>query len=127
MELDDGDDAPGVARMSLADRRVLRAMSTADSAHTGVVVLRVLAALVTVAAIAGYALGALDYGRRASDGLGGGRSRQQLEFFLIGVSTPLALTSVIFAASYLVGVYAARLDMDIVLANENEPAVDLGQ
>jgi hypothetical protein len=110
--------------LSPSDRRMLRAMASADSAHTGVVVLRVIAAVVAVSAVVGYALSVMEYEREDSgfmDGLSlAVPDRQQLAIFFASVSTPLAYAGLIFAASYLLSVYASRLDMDIVLADDDE-------
>lgn len=120
---DDNDVDAGDNELSPSDRRMLRAMATADSAHKGVVVLRVIAAVVTMSAIVGYALSVLEYNR--GEFVGGMNlrvpNRQQFALFLASVSTPLAFAGLIFAASYLVSVYASRLDMDIVLADEDDP------
>jgi hypothetical protein len=109
------------------DRRVLAAMGTAQAARTGVVVLRVIAGVVAVASIVGNYLWVTSFDSRGSsgDGLLGLESisvadRQQVGQFLTGVAAPLAFAGVLVAASYLLAVYAARLDLDVVRSDEDE-------
>ena len=44
----------------------------------------------------------------------------QLGQFLVGFATPLAYGGLVFGASCLLAVYAARLDLDIVLSDQDE-------
>jgi len=127
MERDDFEDDADVADIgrSPADRMMMRAIATADSARTGVIALRVIAAVVATAAVIGYALNVMEYTvNDGEDGFFGGVSvpdRKQLAVFLAGVSTPLAFAGLLVAASYLLSVYSSRLEMDIVLADEETP------
>ncbi|MGD9795507.1 MAG: hypothetical protein AB7V43_18740 [Acidimicrobiia bacterium] len=95
-------------------------MATADSARLGVVILRVISVVVAVATVAGNTLTVLELG---SDGgflsRPGVVGRQQWGYFLTGIAGPLAFAGLILAASFVLAVYAARLDMDIVLAGDD--------
>ena len=90
-----------------------------DSARFGVVTLRLIAVGVALASGVGQLLAAMD----RTDGPGYSfTSRQQWMVFLTGIAVPLAFAGLLVAASYLLAVYAARLDMDIVLADDNDNA-----
>ena len=113
-------DPPQPERATPWDRRVVGAMNVADSAKTGVVVLRVTAALVVAASLIGNYL--YIFGRDLNDGasLDGSSLRFNVGQFLGSVATPLAFAGIVFGMSFLLAVYAARLDLDIVLADEQE-------
>ncbi len=110
--------------LTLWDRRMVSAISTANAARKGVVVLRVIAAVVALAALVGNALTVLEFDNAFSDASGwqqgGFPDRYQWGQLLGSVAGPWAFAGLIVAASYLLSVYAARLDMDIILADNEE-------
>lgn len=104
--------------LSISDQRMLRAISSAQSARTGVTILQVLAAVVAVAAVVGSGLQVWAFGddtSRYGDSLSG---RQAWAIFLSSVATPLAFAGLVLASSFILAVYSSRLEMDIVLADE---------
>lgn len=107
--------------LSPFDRRMVRALATADSARKGVVMLRVVAAVVAASAIVGVGLRVMEPSEPWMPEGDGYRfpDLQQFASFLAAVATPLAFAGMVLAASYLLSVYAARLDMDMVLADED--------
>jgi hypothetical protein len=103
------------------DRRVIAAIDVADGARRGVLFLRVAAAVIACAAVVGSAL--FIFSDTTSQGVTYAATfdRQAVGRFLAGVANPLAFAGIVFALSYLVQISAARLDVDIVLADEDEP------
>lgn len=102
------------------ERRVTRALETANTARKGVVILRVVAAVVAVASIVGNYL--YWYTRPEVDGDLGFDTSEPWIFgqLLVSTGSGLAFAGIVFGLSSLLSVYAARLDLDIVLANEQE-------
>jgi len=96
------------------DKRVVRAMTAAETARQGAVILRVLAAVVALAGTLGPILYFTDDSLRDSGG------RLRLGQILQVSALPLAGAGVVFAFSYLVELYASRLDLDIVLADDDQ-------
>ena len=98
-------------------------MNVADSARTGVIVLRVIAAVVVAATVIGNFL--ITFGRN-DDGSSlfddSTTDRFTVGQFLGSVATPLAIAGIVFGMSFMLAVAAARLDLDIVLADEQETA-----
>lgn len=105
----------GAEVLTMWDRRMVAAIATATSARKGVLVLRIVAAVVATAAVVGDWMIVMD--DNWSDFASG---RSQWGQFLSSVSVPVAFAGMVLAASYLLSVYAARLDMDIVLADDEE-------
>jgi len=97
-------------------------MNVADSARTGVIVLRVIAAVVVAATVIGNFL--ITFGRNddGSSLFEDSTDRFTVGQFLGGVATPLAIAGIVFGMSFMLAVAAARLDLDIVLADEQETA-----
>ena len=108
--------------LSPADRQMVQALATVLSARKGVTVLRVVAAIVALTAVVGQGLNILDSADSFEDLTIS--DRQLWASFLAGISVPLAFAGLILAASYLLEVYASRLDMDIVIAEQDEPDDD---
>lgn len=109
------------AKFTPWERRLISAIEVADAAKVGVVILRVVAALCAAAAIVGLAL--LLFFQNADDSPFGSSSlggRQQWGQFLQSVATPLAFAGIVFGLSYVVQIAAARLDVDIVMADADE-------
>ena len=106
------------------DRRVIAAIDVAEGARRGVLILRVLAAVVAVFAIVGGALSS--FSDLNSDDITVERSIDRLTvgYFLAGIANPLAFAGVVLALSYLVKISASRLDLDIVLSDEDESDPD---
>jgi hypothetical protein len=105
------------------DRRMIAAMNVAYAARRGVVVLRVAAVVVALATVIGTALAVF------SDVTDAGNivfetsiDRVTVGRFLANIASPLAFAGIVLALSYLLQVAAARLDIDIVLADEDEAA-----
>jgi hypothetical protein len=105
------------------DRRMIAAMNVAHAARRGVVVLRVAAVVVALATVIGTALAVF------SDVTDAGNivfetsiDRVTVGRFLANIASPLAFAGIVLALSYLLQVAAARLDIDIVLADEDEAA-----
>lgn len=76
-----------------------------------------------IVVVVGQALSALDYvspQNRDSLFADPEPDRNQWAVFLTGISIPLVLVGLLVVASYVLAVYAARLDMDIVIAEQNE-------
>ncbi|MFZ4718578.1 MAG: hypothetical protein ACOYMR_04090 [Ilumatobacteraceae bacterium] len=116
-------DGPGEkpAKFTPWERRLVSAIEVADAARVGVVILRVVAAVSAAAAILGLVL--LIFFQNAADsplGSGGLGGRQQWGQFLQSVATPLAFAGIVFGLSYVVQIAAARLDVDIVMADADE-------
>ena len=110
---DDG--APPYGELTNWDRRVVRAMNSADFAFTVATVLRVAAAGVVVTGmIAMFVVTRPDLG---DDGWGG-----EITFglFLAGTSAAVFGGAVLLGASLLVQLYGARLDLAIVATNDDE-------
>ena len=104
------------------DRRVVRAIATSESALKGVIVLRVAAAIVVLASVAGnyLTLFGRDYGVDSDSFKPISRDRLTLGLFLGNIAVPLAFAAAVFGMSFILSVYAARLDLDIVLADQQE-------
>ena len=101
------------------DRRVVRAMSVADSARNWAASVRVIGLLVIVGSLLGNYLLIYrnDFEEFDDAGLSGSLKLGQ---FLQQATFPVALGGVVLALSILVNVYASRLDLDIVLADNDE-------
>ncbi|MDO8363773.1 MAG: hypothetical protein Q7V88_12810 [Actinomycetota bacterium] len=109
--------------LSPSDRQMIRAMATAQSAQSAVGALRGFAVVAAIVVVVGQALSALDYvspQNRDSLFADPEPDRNQWAVFLTGISIPLVLVGLLVVASYVLAVYAARLDMDIVIAEQNE-------
>ena len=106
------------------DRRVIAAIDVAHSARLGVLILRVLAAVVAIAAIVGTGLYTFSDPESSGQVPSTPIDRQTIGYFLAGISNPLAFAGVVFALSYLVQIAASRLDIDIVLSDEDETDPD---
>ena len=108
------------------ERRVIRSMVTANTARVGAVVLRVVAGVVAVASIVGELLYVLSIDDRATSSSispiddVGTPAKLKWSVFLQGIASPLAFAGLVLAASFLVAVYAARLDLDIVQSDDEE-------
>jgi hypothetical protein len=107
------------------ERRVVRSMVTASSARVGVIMLRVLAVVIAAASVVGELLYVWSFDNASSSSLSpvddpGTPARLKWAVFLQGIASPLALAALVLAASFLVAVYAARLDLDIVQADDEE-------
>lgn len=104
------------------DRRVIRAVATADTARKAALLLRWVAGVIAVTGVVGYALLTVrDYGFEDS-ALGSIETpdRYQVGTFLVGAMWSLGLAGVIVGVSFLVEIYASRLDLDIVDADESQ-------
>ncbi|HEY7627103.1 MAG TPA: hypothetical protein VH761_08540 [Ilumatobacteraceae bacterium] len=117
-----GDDQPPTPW----DQRVVRAMSVADSARSWANVLRVIGLLVIAGSLVGNYL--LIYNDDFADfGDGGLSGRVKLGQLLQQSVFPVAFGGVVLALSFFVMVHASRLDLDIVIADNDEttgPAAD---
>lgn len=103
------------------EQRLVAAIQVAQGARVGVVILRVVAALAAGFALLGVALLVFvqdDSGAIFGDG--GLTGRQQWGQFLQSVAAPLAFAGIVFGLSYVVEIAAARLDVDIVMADDDE-------
>lgn len=99
---------------------MIAAIEVANGARRGVLILRIAAVVIAVAAVVGTALEAF-----SDIPSGGAMIRRELDRFtvgqfLAGIANPLAFAGIVFALSYVVQIAAARLDIDIVLADEDE-------
>jgi hypothetical protein len=126
-ELGDGEVEVTAARPAMLpwERRVVRSIITANSARVGVVVLRVLAVVIAAAAVVGELLYVTAIDDRGGSSLSpiddpGAPAKLKWAIFLQGIASPLAFAGLVLAASFLVAVYAARLDLDIVQADDEE-------
>jgi hypothetical protein len=96
-------------------------MDASASAKVGVVVLRVISGVSVAATLIGNYL--YIFGRNEPDGAAFDTitsDRFTFGQFLASVATPLAFAGIVLALSFVVSIYAARLDLDIVLADEQE-------
>ena len=115
------DDEIGPEIVTAWDRRVVRSLEIADTAHAGVRILRGIAVLSAAAAVLGtwlYVYGQEDFDSgdfdfRLPD-------RVLLGQFLSNVATPLASSGLVLGLTFLLAVHAARLDLEIVLADREE-------
>ena len=84
--------------------------------------LRVIAAIVVAATVIGNFL--ISFGRNDDESLFDDSTTDRFTVgqFLGSVATPLAIAGIVFGMSFLLAVAAARLDLDIVLADEQETA-----
>jgi hypothetical protein len=104
------------------DKRVVGALGAVYAARRGVLVLRIIAAVAALAAIIGSALYTF------SDANYGGFvqevtiDRRLVGQFLVTAANPLAFAAVVLALSYLIEISAARLDVDVVVADEDQTA-----
>ena len=101
------------------DRRVVRAIQVSESARAGVIVLRIAAAIVVLSSVVGTWLvlyGADDTGDEVIQSSLTGRIK--IGQLLTTIASPLAFAAVVFGLSFVLSVYASRLDLDIVLADE---------
>ena len=119
----DSSDRP--ADLTAGDQRTVRAMITVNTARTGVVVLRVIAAVVVLAAVIGTGLVTAEFASRAEEPdaiLGREITPDHVYWaqFLLGIATPIAFAGMIVAASYLLSVYAARLELEIAQTDPGE-------
>jgi hypothetical protein len=109
--------------MTTADRSIIEAINTAQASRKGIATLRAASLAVALFAIVGNAFNALDYSLPTNpDSLfvDPHLQRQQWAIFLTGVATPLGLAALLFAASFLLAVHCSRLEMDVVIAEQNE-------
>ena len=114
------DDSKVVHDGTLAsDRHAVRALMTASSARLGVVVLRVAALVLATAEIVGSAILVFD---GTSDVGFTDRRRTQWATFVTSVAGPLTFVGLLVAASFVLAIYASRLEMDVVIAVQNESA-----
>lgn len=102
------------------DRRVISAISVAESARFGVLVLRVSAAVVAGFAIIGAALALFSDIESQGVSFDQPVDRQTVGRFLAEIANPLAFAGIVLALSYLIQIAAARLDIDVVLSDEDE-------
>lgn len=113
-------DEIGPEKVTAWDKRVIRSLEIANTAHVGVRVLRWIAALSAAASVVGtwlYVYGQDDVG---TDEIFDLPDRLLLGQFLSNVATPLAFSGLVLGLSFLLAVHAARLDLDIVLADNEE-------
>ena len=95
------------------DRRVVRAMTSAESARQGATILRIVAAITAAVGI----IGPVMYFTAARDDASGRIVWGQI---LQVTALPIAGAGVVLAFSFLVELYASRLDLDIVLADDDQ-------
>lgn len=96
-------------------------MAVADSARAWSLLLRIVGFLVMAASLIGNYL--LIYrGDTTFDGSPDVTTRIKLGEFLTQSSLPVAFGGILLAMSFIVSVYAARLDIDIVRDDEEETA-----
>ena len=108
-------------RFTQWDRRMIAAINVAHAARRGVLVLRVAAIVIAVAAVIGTALVLFSDVSDASGAMFETTiDRRTVGQFFASVANPLAFAGIVLALSYLLQVAAARLDIDIVLADEDE-------
>lgn len=106
-----------------SDRDIITAINTARYGRRAVGAVRVGAVVVGLVATIGNALTALEYRTPSTqDSLFADPTpdRQQWAVFLNGLATPLALALLVYAASFLLALYCSRLEMDIVIAEQDE-------
>lgn len=97
------------------DRRVIRAIDISNVARKGAQLLRIAAGVIAIATLVGAWLTTF------SDGsFGDSDTRYKIGAFIGSVVGSLTLAGLLVAASLLVDLYASRLDLDIVLADEDE-------
>lgn len=114
--------------LTLWDKRMVAAVKTAASARKGVKLLRVASGLVVALMAVGNWLVLYTTTSPSSDGVfevatrRTGTDRIKLGQWLGSMSSAVAYAGVLLALSFLLAVYAARLDMDIILADEEEVA-----
>lgn len=104
------------------DRRVVSAYEVVYAARRGVVVLRVIAVVVALLTILGSAL---YYFSDSDDGgflVENSVDRQTIGQFLLSIVVPLSFAAMVLSLSYLVQISAARLDVDIVVADDDQTA-----
>ncbi len=106
------------------DRRVVAAINVVAAARRGSVILRVIAAVVAIVGVVGAAL--TYFWNDALNGVvsPGTFDGQRWGLFLLASANPLAVAGIVLALSFVVDVAAARLDIDIVLADEDETDSD---
>ena len=105
------------------DRRMIAAMNVAHAARRGVVVLRVAAVVIAAFAVVGTAIVLFsDFSDDGGAVFDTTIDRRTVGQFLASIANPLAFAGIVLALSYLLQVAAARLDIDIVLADEDEAA-----
>ena len=112
IELMDTDSDGG---LTLWDTRMVAAIGTLQAARRGVIVLRIVAALVVLASTLGNSL--IVFRDRYSDFA---TAKDKWAELLSSLAVPCSFAGMVLAASYLLAVYAARLDMDIILADDDE-------
>ncbi len=108
------------------DRRMIAAIEVANGARRGVLILRVSAVLIAVAAVVGNALATFSDVQQNDAIFEQDVDPFTVGRFLTGIANPLAFAGIVFALSYLVQIAAARLDIDIVLADEDETSSEEG-
>lgn len=110
------------------DKRVVRAIETADHARTGVKLLRAISLLIVGASVIGNYMVIFDRQDEIGDQSGIFKSlhtnRLSVGEFLTAIAGPCAFAALVFAASLMLSVYASRLDMDIVIADEAQHGPD---
>lgn len=122
MSLDDDSEVGSDVVLTPWDRRVVAAMDVASGARTGVLVLRVTAVAVALFAVIGNAFSYFADQRAQGVTYTITITRQLFGSFLASIANPLAFAGVVFALSYVVQISAARLDIEIVLNDEDEAA-----
>ena len=108
------------------DRRMIAAIEVANGARRGVLILRVSAVLIAVAAVVGNALATFSEIEQNGIVFEQDVDPSTVGRFLAGIANPLAFAGIVFALSYVVQIAAARLDIDIVLADEDETSSEEG-
>ena len=96
------------------DRRVVRALGASDAARRGALILRVLSGVIAAVGLIGSAL------YLSSGFVGSYGTRAKAGWFLQQIAVPLGIGGVVLGLSFLVEVYASRLDLDIVASDEDE-------
>jgi hypothetical protein len=102
------------------DRRVVAAFEVVYAARRGVLILRIAAALIAVIAVVGSALFHFSDNSVYVSFNDAGITRQVVGQFMQDIAVPLASAAVVLALAYLVEIAAARLDVDIVVADEDQ-------
>ena len=129
-EFNDDDDTGNDVELTSWDRRVVAAIGVVGAARNGAMVARVVSIVAAAAALIGSAIAAFWYQESTYNPMTGLDSSEWkfrwtlhgFGLFLQYLAAPLAFAAIVFALSYTVEVAAARLDIDIVLADDDDDA-----
>ena len=124
----DDDSTASDPELTAWDRRMITAIGVVGAARKGATVARVVAIVVALGAVVGAAIFSFwSESFVASNDFGEVAAGWKFEFtlqgfgqFLFMTAAPLAFAGIVFVLSYAIDVAAARLDVDIVLADEDE-------